>query len=154
MDRIPAASAGNRTPIDCLEGNHANHYTTDAGIHTHHQLLKNARKSGKSPCMYVRVYVIFYIRMFCHHQFLTARVKPYFHQPCNKCFMHKKMSTTHVHFHACGPSFIQSYQYNIPYKSRNYQKQHDTSLHTLYKELLQWLLFILYHCSVRKTQQA
>ena len=24
------ASAGNRTPIDCLEGNHANHYTTDA----------------------------------------------------------------------------------------------------------------------------
>ena len=26
----PPASAGNRTPIDCLEGNHANHYTTDA----------------------------------------------------------------------------------------------------------------------------
>ena len=24
------ASAGNRTPINCLEGNYANHYTTDA----------------------------------------------------------------------------------------------------------------------------
>ena len=25
-----SASAGNRTPINCLEGNYANHYTTDA----------------------------------------------------------------------------------------------------------------------------
>uniref|UniRef100_A0A1I7YV29 Uncharacterized protein n=1 Tax=Steinernema glaseri TaxID=37863 RepID=A0A1I7YV29_9BILA len=24
------ASEGNRTPVDCLEGNHADHYTTDA----------------------------------------------------------------------------------------------------------------------------
>ena len=32
MGSNPAASAGNRTPIDCLEGNHANHYTTDASI--------------------------------------------------------------------------------------------------------------------------
>ena len=27
-----SALAGNRTPIDCLEGNHANHYTTNADI--------------------------------------------------------------------------------------------------------------------------
>ena len=26
----PRASAGSRTRIDCLEGNHANRYTTDA----------------------------------------------------------------------------------------------------------------------------
>ena len=28
--KIIPASAGNRTPINCLEGNYANHYTTDA----------------------------------------------------------------------------------------------------------------------------
>ena len=28
--KIPCASAGSRTRVDCLEGNHANRYTTDA----------------------------------------------------------------------------------------------------------------------------
>ena len=27
-----SASAGNRTPINCLEGNYADHYTTDAPL--------------------------------------------------------------------------------------------------------------------------
>ena len=36
--RVENASAGNRTPIDCLEGNHANHYTTDA-VRVHLQNL-------------------------------------------------------------------------------------------------------------------
>ena len=31
-DEVHTALAGNRTPIDCLEGNHANHYTTNAYI--------------------------------------------------------------------------------------------------------------------------
>ncbi|TKR70603.1 hypothetical protein L596_022608 [Steinernema carpocapsae] len=29
------ASEGNRTPVDCLEGNHADHYTTDAHVRPH-----------------------------------------------------------------------------------------------------------------------
>ena len=32
--KITRASAGNRTRIDCLEGNHANLYTTDALFNT------------------------------------------------------------------------------------------------------------------------
>ena len=39
------ASAGNRTRIDCLEGNHANLYTTDAFIlYTNSDTFFNQRK--------------------------------------------------------------------------------------------------------------
>ena len=35
------ASAGSRTRIDCLEGNHANRYTTDASYQNQMHFLKH-----------------------------------------------------------------------------------------------------------------
>ena len=44
--KFVSASAGSRTRIDCLEGNHANRYTTDAHLVTQYQgtLIRSSKQ--------------------------------------------------------------------------------------------------------------
>ena len=51
-NKIIIASAGNRTPINCLEGNYANHYTTDAcGVRGSGNAITSILPSHKLICI-------------------------------------------------------------------------------------------------------